>query len=605
MAFGGVRAGMRGRSAKAGTALADRDGPGPGERPDGPRSENRWSFALESAGLGVWDADLVHNRCYYSAVWKAMLGYAEDEVGDDGDFWLTRVHPDDRERAIAAGQSHEAGLAPIIETEFRLRHKDGHWIWVLDRGKVIERDAAGGPTRMIGVQTDITRQKEAEAHLALLNERMRLAALSGGVGLWHFDPETGRLHWDDRMFEIYGSDRDAFRGTSSDWEQRLHPEDRERAVREFVDTLARDASFDTVYRIVRPDGAIRHVQALARIVREGTAPRVIVGTNWDVTDMVLAAQAVQEEKERLRITLESIADAVISTDVAGRITYMNPAAELLTDTVEAGALGRPLTAVFEPVREDNGLPLPSSALEAMARGAPVEQEMPGILIRHDGSRRSIRAIASPVKAPDGAIIGSVLAIQDVTSARALQRDLEYVATHDTLTGLRNRVAFEAALHDTIGRAVQGDQQHALLYIDLDRFKIVNDVAGHAAGDALLKKVAKTLTAIVHAPDVVARLGGDEFAVLLLFCSAEEAERTSERILASIGGERFAWADKQHEVGASIGVSPIDRDSGSAERVMAHADIACYSAKAAGRTQVAVYRSDAGDARRHLADLRVA
>jgi diguanylate cyclase len=110
---------------------------------------------------------------------------------------------------------------------------------------------------------------------------------------------------------------------------------------------------------------------------------------------------------------------------------------------------------------------------------------------------------------------------------------------------------------------------------------------------------------VHGHDVVARLGGDEFAVLLLFCSPEEAERTSERILASIGGERFAWAGKQHEVGASIGVSPIDRDSGSAERVMAHADIACYSAKAAGRNQVAVYRSDAGDARRHLADLRVA
>jgi diguanylate cyclase len=575
------------------------------ERPDDLRAENRWSFALESAGLGVWDADLVTNRCYYSTVWKAMLGFEEHEVGDDGDFWLTLVHPDDRERAILAGQSHEAGLSPIIETEFRLRHKDGHWVWVLDRGKVIERDAEGRPTRMIGVQTDITRQKEAESHLALLNARMRLAALSGGVGLWHFDPSTDTLHWDERMFELYGSDPSGFRGRSIDWEERIHPEDRAKAAAEFHEAVGYGAPFNTVFRIVRPDGSVRHVQALARAVDNAEMPIVLVGTNWDVTDAVLAAQALREEKERLRITLESIADAVISTDVEARVTYMNPAAELLTGRPEAEAIGRALTAVFQPVREDNGLPLPCPGRQAIDRGAPVEQEVPGILIRQDGSQRSVRAIASPVSGADGVIVGSVLAVQDVTSARALQRDLEYVATHDTLTGLKNRVAFEAALAETIAQASHGDQQHALLYVDLDRFKIVNDIAGHAAGDALLKKVAKTLTTMVRAHDVVARLGGDEFAVLLLFCSPDEAERRAECIIQMVGCERFAWADKQHEVGASIGVSPIDRDSGSAERVLAHADIACYSAKAAGRNQVAVYRSDAGDARRHLADLRVA
>ena len=126
------------------------------------------------------------------------------------------------------------------------------------------------------------------------------------------------------------------------------------------------------------------------------------------------------------------------------------------------------------------------------RAMTVEQAAPGILVRRDGGRRSIRDVASPVIMPGGAIVGAVLAIQDVTSARALQRDLEYVAMHDTLTGLKNRVAFEAALCETIAEAAQRGEQHASLYIDLDRFKIVNDIAGHAAGDALLKKVGKTL-----------------------------------------------------------------------------------------------------------------
>jgi PAS domain S-box-containing protein len=120
--------------------------------------ESRSSFALESAGLGVWDADLVSGRCYYSDVWKRMLGYTENEIGTEGDAWLKLVHPDDQKRAIASGKAHQEGLVPIIETQFRMRHKDGRWIWVLDRGKVVARDAAGKPTRMIGVQTEITKQ---------------------------------------------------------------------------------------------------------------------------------------------------------------------------------------------------------------------------------------------------------------------------------------------------------------------------------------------------------------------------------------------------------------------------------------------------------------
>jgi diguanylate cyclase (GGDEF)-like protein/PAS domain S-box-containing protein len=565
----------------------------------------RWSFALESAGLGVWDADLVEGRCYYSPVWKAMLGYAEHEIGDDSDVWFHLVHPDDRERATGAGRAHELGLTPFIETEFRMRHKNGHWVWVLDRGKVVERDAHGQPTRMIGVQTDITKQKEAERHLALLNERIGLAVQAGGVGLWHWDLGTRVLDWDQRTHELYGTDPEGFSGRFEDWIERLHPEDAERAQRDIQETAERQTPFDGVYRIIRTNGDVRHVRALARVVQDQDGRNILIGTNWDVTEHVLAAEALAADKERLRITLLAIGDAVICTDMEGRVTLMNAAAETLTQMRERMVVGRPLESFFRPLHEETGKPLPCSSREAMEKQTVIELPHPGILVRRDGTRRSIRDLASPVLTSKREIIGSVLVIQDVTSARALQRELEFAATHDALTGLKCRASFEALLTDAIERARKLGKEHALLYIDLDRFKIVNDIAGHAAGDALLKTVGKALRAAVAPRDVVARLGGDEFAVLLLDCAANDAERVATRILGLIGTDRFSWAGKVHEIGASIGVAIVDQDTIDTQTVLAHADVACYSAKSGGRNRVSVYRSETGDAHRHMSELHVA
>lgn len=566
-------------------------------------SEERWSFALESAGVGVWDVDLVSGRCYYSRIWKAMLGYGEDELGDDSDLWLKLVHPDDRERAIESGKAHEEGLVPFIETEFRLRHKDGHWIWVLDRGKIIERDQNGKPTRMIGAQTDITKQKQAEQHLALLNERIRLAVEAGGIGLWHWDIDAQKLHWDLRMHDIYGTDARTFSGTGKDWTDRLHPDDRVRALHQSELAVKECKVLSSEYRIIRTDGQIRHVRTLARVITSGS--RMLVGTESDITEHVVAAQALAAEKERLRITLQSIGDAVICTGTDDRINFMNNAAETLLQRTQSELLGAPLRAHFCPSDDETGAPLASSTQVAMRELRSVEHEQHGRLDRADGSMRSVREIASPVIASTGEIVGSVLVIQDNTAARALQRELAHAATHDRLTGLKSRSAFEGELGEALDNARQEAGSHALLYIDLDRFKIINDTAGHAAGDTLLKNVSALLRSIVPAEHVVARLGGDEFAVLLRKTSVGAAEKIATRILTAISSERFPWAGKIHEIGASIGLAIIDRDSTDPEAVMAHADVACYAAKAAGRNRLSIYRADAGDAQRHMAELHVA
>lgn len=569
------------------------------------RIRNRWNFALESARQGVWDADVKAGTCYHSPIWRAMLGLTEEDDCSDGRFWLELIHPDDREAAECADVAHREGRTPHFEATFRMRHRDGHWVWILDRGRIIERDAAGNPTRMVGTHTDISPQKEAEEKLAALHERMRLATEAGGVGLWSARLDTGELFWDERMLALYGIGPEEFSGRHEDWTKRVHPEDLPRAQAELETALRLGQRYNSVYRIVRPDGEIRYVRALAMEHRAADGTVTVIGTNWDVTEHRLVSMALADEKERLRVTLHSIGDAVISTDTEGRITFMNLAAETLTGHVEPLVLGAPLDAVYRPVHEDTGEILPSSVAEALAAGAAVEQQHPGKLVRADGTVRSIRDTAAPVRTADGKVIGAVLVFQDVTNARALQRDLAYAASHDSLTGLKNRAAFEGALQIAYAEARALQQVHAVLFIDLDRFKMLNDTAGHAAGDALLRDVAAVIRGSVRSRDVVARLGGDEFAILLHHCRVEDAEQVGAKIIEAVSQLRFMWGGKVYGVGASIGATTLDARSVSIGDTLAQADVACYAAKSGGRDRVAVYRPDSSEAHRHLSDLRIA
>ena len=571
-----------------------------------PRGEDvRWRFALESAGLGVWDADLVSGRCFYSSTWKRMLGFAEHEVGDDGDFWLTLVHPDDRSRAIESGDQHVNGRAPLIETEFRLRHKDGRWIWVLDRGRVMERDAAGNPTRMIGVQTDITRQKEAEGQLRLLNERIELTLDTSGVGLWHYEPGTETAHWDGRMHEIFGIGAGAGTVSPDTWHARVHPEDAARAHDQTTATLEGGPPMMISYRICRPDGEVRHVHERARLVAGVDRSPLLVGCVWDISEQVRGAAVLADERERLRITLESIGDAVVCTDVEDRITYANPAAENLLGYAEGEMAGRPLAVVFAPSDEESGAPLASATRQAVAGRRTVDRDQYGLLLRPDGGRRSVRDLASPVVSAGGDVVGAVLVMQDVTNARALQREMAFAARHDPLTGLLNRKAFEDNLAAAVAEAAAGQVRHALLYIDLDRFKIINDTAGHAAGDILLKAVAGVLRAAVPPAATVGRIGGDEFAVLLRSCDLDRAAAVGRQLVERVAAERLQLGGRVYDVGASVGIAAVEGPHATLAAAMACADSACYAAKTGGRNRVSVYAADAPAAGRNLSDIRAA
>ena len=202
-------------------------------------SESRWSFAMEGARQGVWDVDLTTNETYYSPMWKALIGYADDEFGDDPSLWLDYIHPDDRERVVEADKKHLAGAVDAFENEFRMRHKDGHWVWILDRGKVIGRGEDGRPLRLIGTHTDITAQKASEEKMRVLSDRMSRAAKAGKVGLWEIDPGTGDVWWDEGNHLVHGTDPKRFR--PADLETIIHPDERDAFRADHAEILAGEA----------------------------------------------------------------------------------------------------------------------------------------------------------------------------------------------------------------------------------------------------------------------------------------------------------------------------------------------------------------------------
>jgi diguanylate cyclase (GGDEF)-like protein/PAS domain S-box-containing protein len=315
------------------------------------------------------------------------------------------------------------------------------------------------------------------------------------------------------------------------------------------------------------------------------------GTLVNITERKRAEQAIFAEKERAQVTLESIGDAVISTDAEGCIEYINPVAESLTAWSLAEARGQPIGAVLKLVNELTREPIENSLSGALGRsesGAPADH---AVLITRSGHEVAIQESAAPICDRGGRVIGAVVVFHDVTRERRLKRALSYQASHDALTGLINRREFDTRLHAALLSAQRGAGPHALLYIDLDQFKVVNDTCGHQAGDRLLRDVTGLLQTRVRASDVIARLGGDEFGELLENGSLEQATRIAEGVRLAIRDFRFVWSASTLSVGASIGIVQIRAETENVANIMSAADIACYAAKDAGRNRIHVYEAE--------------
>jgi diguanylate cyclase (GGDEF)-like protein/PAS domain S-box-containing protein len=359
-----------------------------------------------------------------------------------------------------------------------------------------------------------------------------------------------------------------------------------------VDTDGEVRSMEVTLR--RRDGTQVVALENSRGVRDA-AGRIVgyEGTVSDITERKRAEQAIHAEKDRAHVTLQSIGDAVITTDANARIDYLNPVAERLTGWILHEARGRAIGEVLQLIDESTRKPVAYTLDRVLIAGETSVPSDRNVLVNRRGEELAIQETASPIRNREGAAIGAVIVFGDVTKERRLKRALSYQASHDALTGLINRREFDARLESAVSVAQRGEADYVLLYVDLDQFKVVNDTCGHSAGDRLLRDITSLLQTRVRASDTIARLGGDEFGLLLERCSLEQAERVADSIRQSIHSYRFLWGANSLSVGASIGVVRITRETTSAAAVLSAADIACYAAKDGGRNRVEVYERDHG------------
>jgi len=302
-----------------------------------------------------------------------------------------------------------------------------------------------------------------------------------------------------------------------------------------------------------------------------------------------AQEQLFQEKERAQVTLQSIGEAVITTDPTAVVDFMNPVAEHLTGWMASDARGRHLNEIFSLVSETDGKSLPDPIARALRDHD--ESEAAAIMVRSDGATVAVVENAAAIRDSTGHFTGAALIIRDVSRERNLLREMAFQATHDPLTRLINRRQFERELAAVVEDALKSGTRHALMYIDLDQFKTINDSCGHIGGDQLLKQVASHLGENIRRLDRLARLGGDEFGVLLRDCTMDKALEIAEALRHEIKGLRLHWEDRTFRASLSIGVVAINEHSGSLEEVLRAADAACYVAKDQGRNRVHFYQPD--------------
>ena len=545
------------------------------------RSEQLLNRTGALADVGGWELDLLTGELQWSAQTRRIHGVADDyhpRLDEAINFYAPEARP---VIEAAVSRSMEDGEAWDLELPFI--RASGERIWV--RAVGCAELTAGKPVRLLGAVQNITQRVEQRRDLETTRDRMTLATESGGIGVWDFDICTGTLLWDPWMYRLYGLSPSTELAYDL-WASHLHPDDRADAEQALRGALEGSQHLRTEFRVVWPDGSVHHLRAAARITRDDSGAAVrMVGVNWDVTSLRELSAELADQHELLRVTLQSIGDAVITTDAAGRVTWLNPVAERMTGWCSADAAGAPVTEVFRIVHGVTGLAAANPVVACLQSEPAQSLASQTVLCSRDGSEFGIEDSAAPIRNALGEVLGVVLVFHDVTEQRRLSGEMNHRATHDALTGLVNRAEFEIRLQRTLNQSHAEGTQHAMLFIDLDQFKVVNDSCGHSVGDTLLQQVAKLLIAALRNGDTVARLGGDEFAVILTHCTTDQAQRVAQQICDRMEDSRFTHDDRRFRIGASIGLVPVDNRWATTAAAMQAADNSCYAAKDAGRNRV--------------------
>lgn len=437
-----------------------------------------------------------------------------------------------------------------------------------------------------------------------LQERNSLIAMTANDGIWDFDGDSKRINLSRRWKVMLGYDPDDD-DVTLDWYHLVHPDDIARVQSMMRQHLEGESPFfESVHRMKHQSGDWRWMKSRAKSVLDANGRLLrLLGVEVDITERKLYEDALFREKESAQITLQSIGDGVITTDANSNVEYINPVAEDLTGWKVDDASGRSIDEIFRGFHEETCEPLENPLAVSIRRDRAIKSVRPTLLIRRDGNELYIESTASPIRDGKGSVTGGVLVFHDVSESRELNRRLSYHASHDILTGLVNRREFENRLERALKSARARETSYALLYLDLDQFKIVNDSCGHSAGDALLGQLGALLKSKIRWRDTLARLGGDEFGVLLESCNLEEAMNTAETLRMAIGDYKFVWEERNFRLGVSIGVVPITADNEDVAALLSAADSACAAAKEAGRNRIHSFQENDIDLMRRRREMQ--
>jgi diguanylate cyclase (GGDEF)-like protein/PAS domain S-box-containing protein len=438
-------------------------------------------------------------------------------------------------------------------------------------------------SRVIVVIEDITARKQAQAQLEETFSQLQLAVDTAKLGIWHMDMASGRLDWNDQQLDIYGLTRDEFDNTLDAWRRRVLPEDIAEADERFDAVLAGGNVYGVEFRVRRPDGEIRHITSSATaIVDEAGQLRELVGINYDITD-------IRRNEERLRqaaTVFSNTVEGVTITDLDGTIIDVNEAFTDITGYTYAEVVGRN-PSMLRSGRHD------ADFYRGMWRSLDETGQWRGEIWnrRKDGSIYPQLLTISAVREGSNDATGFVGVFTDITQIKRSEERLDHLAHHDPLTDLPNRLLLNERLGQSILHAARRQGMLAVVFIDLDRFKTINDSISHTAGDRVLQLVAQRLQSIVRADDTVARLSGDEFILLLENVGGVDHVVTTVTKLMESFDAAFEFDNAEMRVTASMGVALYPQDGEDADTLLRNADAAMYRAKEEGRNNYHFYTKE--------------
>lgn len=433
------------------------------------------------------------------------------------------------------------------------------------------------------LEAEIQEHQKTEEELKVTYNRLNLATHAGKIGIWNWDIATDEVQWNEIMYELYGVSPDV-KASYEAWLSIIHPEDIQ-ATEDLVERALQDgARFDIEFRILRPNGSIRNIQCAGKIEKNASGePQNVIGINWDITDLKQAISTLTASEEQVRLLLNSTAEAIYGIDGEGNCTFANSSClSMLGMTDAEQVIGRNMHQLIHYQYPD-GSPMPVEecrifkALQNL-KGIHCDDE---VLWRSDGTGFHTELWSHP-QIIDEKIVGAVVTFTDITERKKAEEKIKHLATHDALTDLPNLKLAHDRISMAVAMARRNNKMAAVLFIDLDGFKKINDSHGHGAGDALLMEVARRLLSSVRETDTIARIGGDEFlGVLSELSSPGNASKMAEKAITLVS-QPFSINGIQMAIGASIGIALYPAHGQNVEELIKQADNAMYEVKKAGK-----------------------